>query len=143
MRVRGLILAAGAIAAVACGDGGQDPGDETPDGDIQVRNNFFDPAELEVAPGATVVWAWGSSSNPHNVTFADVPPSATQSSGTFERTFAAAGSYPYLCTIHGESMSGVINVVAAPAPGGGGGGGVGGGCGGGGGGYGNGNPGGN
>jgi plastocyanin len=126
MRVRSLILAAGVITGVACsdsGNGGPGPGGEPPEGDILVRNNFFDPAVLEVAPGATVVWAWASSGVTHNVTFSDVPPSGDRASGTFERTFAAEGAYPYLCTIHGQSMSGVVNVVAAAAPGDGGGGG--------------------
>jgi plastocyanin len=126
MRVRSLLLAAGAIAAVACsdsGNGGQGPGDETPEGDILVRNNLFDPSELEVAPGATVVWTWASNGTVHDVRFDDGPTSAQQGSGTFERTFAAVGDFPYHCTIHGLSMSGVINVVAAPSPGGGGGGG--------------------
>jgi plastocyanin len=126
MRVRSLILAAGAIAAVACsdsGNGGQDPGDETPDGDILVRNDLFDPAEFEVAPGATVVWAWSSGGLEHNVTFDDGPASGTQGSGTYERTFAAEGSFPYHCTIHGASMSGVVSVVTPASPGDGGGGG--------------------
>ncbi len=129
MRVRSLILAAGAIAALACsgGDnGGQGPGDD-PEGDILVRNNRFDPTTLEVASGETVVWAWASSGTEHNVTFSDVAPSANQGSGTYQRTFTAVGEYPYLCTIHGASMSGVITVVAAPAPGDGNGGGGGGG----------------
>lgn len=120
MRVRRLLLAAGAIAAVACsdgGNGGQEPGDETPDGDVLVRNDFFDPAELEVAPGTTVVWAWASNGTVHDIRFDDGPTSGQQGSGTFERTFAALGDFPYHCTIHGTSMSGVINVVAAPSPG--------------------------
>jgi plastocyanin len=124
-----LLLAAGAIAAVACsdsGNGGQDPGDETPEGDILVRNNAFQPSELEVASGGTVVWAWASAGTVHNVTFDDGEESGDKGSGTYERTFAAVGEFPYHCTIHGVSMSGVINVVAAPSPGGGGGGGGGG-----------------
>jgi plastocyanin len=124
-----LLLAAGAIAAVACsdsGNGGQGPGDGTPEGDILVRNNFFEPSELEVAPGAMVVWAWASNGTVHDILFDDGPTSGQQGSGTFERTFAAAGDFPYHCTIHGLSMSGVIHVVAAPSPGGGGGGGGGG-----------------
>jgi plastocyanin len=126
MGVRSLLLAAGAIAAVACsdsGNGGQGPGDETPEGDILVRNNVFDPSELEVAPGATVVWAWASAGTVHNITFDDGEASGNKGSGTYERTFAAVGDFTYHCTIHGVSMSGVINVVAAPSPGGGGGGG--------------------
>jgi plastocyanin len=129
MRVRALILAAGALAAVACSDSNQGPVEGTPEGDVLVRNRFFDPADLQVAPGATVVWAWASEGVPHNVTFEDAPSSANQGSGTFERIFATVGDYPYICTIHGASMSGTIHVVAAPAPGGGGGGGGGGGYG--------------
>jgi plastocyanin len=139
MRVRRLLLAAGAVLAMACsdsGNGGQEPGDgdPTPEGDVLVRNDFFNPTDFEVAPGGTVVWAWVSLGREHNVTFDDGPTSGNQASGTYERTFSTAGDYPYHCTIHGVSMSGVIHVVAAPAPGGGSGGGGGGGGGG------NGNP---
>jgi plastocyanin len=126
MRVRSFILAVGACAAVACsdsGNGGQDPGEAPPEGDILVRNNLFDPSVLEVAPGATVVWAWASNGTVHNILFDDSETSGDQGSGTYERTFAAVGDFPYHCTIHGVSMSGVINVVTDPSPGGGGGGG--------------------
>jgi plastocyanin len=118
MRIQSLILAAGAVAAVACSDsGGPGPGDQPPEGDILVRNNLFDPSQLEVAPGGTVVWAWASSGVVHDILFDDGPTSGQQGSGTFERTFAAVGDFPYHCTIHGSGMSGVINVVDAPAPG--------------------------
>ena len=130
MRVRSLILAAGAVAAVACSDsgtGGQGPGDPPPEGDILVRNNAFDPSALEVAPGATVVWAWASNGTVHNILFDDTQTSGNQGSGTYERAFAAVGDFPYHCTIHPTTMSGTIGVVAAPPPGGGGGGGGGGG----------------
>jgi plastocyanin len=126
MRVRSLIVSAGAIAVVACsdsGNGGQAPDDEAPEGDILVRNNFFEPSELEVAPGATVTWTWASDGVVHNILFDDGETSGNQSSGTYDRTFAAAGDFPYHCTIHPETMSGVIGVVAAPSPDGGGGGG--------------------
>jgi plastocyanin len=123
MRFPRLLLAAGAMAAVACsdgGNGGQEPADETPDGDILVRNDFFDPLELEVAPGATVVWAWASNGALHDIRFDDGPTSGQKGSGTFERTFATVGDFPYHCTIHGVSMSGVINVVTGGGGGGGG-----------------------
>ncbi len=131
MRVRSWILAIGAMAAVACGgdNGGQGPGDENPDpeSDILVRNNAFDPSNLEVAPGGTVVWTWASNGTVHNILFNDGPTSGNQGEGTFERTFAAAGSFPYHCTIHPTEMTGTIAVVAAPGGGSGGGGGGGGG----------------
>ena len=36
--------------------------------------------------------------------------SGSQSSGTFSRTFTAAGTYKYHCTIHGSAMSGQVVV---------------------------------
>ena len=151
MSVRDSILLAALVAVAACsgddngGDGGPGPG---PEGDITVENNDFDPSSLEVAPGASVVWAWSSGGVTHNVTFDDGEQSGNRSSGTYTRTFAAAGSYPYHCTIHGTATSGMrgsVNVVASSAPGGegngGGGGGGNGGGGDGGGGYPGGNPG--
>jgi plastocyanin len=118
MSVRGSIFLAALLAATACsgdgGDGVQGPGDG-PEGDVMVENNRFDPAALQVETGATVVWVWASNGVEHNVTFEDDVRSGNQGSGTFERTFAEAGEYDYLCTIHGVGMSGTIT-VAAPAP---------------------------
>lgn len=123
MSVRGSILLAALVAVAACsgdnGDGGQGPG-ETPDGDILVRNNSFNPTTLEVGPGASVVWAWASSGVTHNVTFDDGEESGDRSSGSYQRTFAAAGTFPYHCTIHGTAtsgMRGVVTVTEEPAPG--------------------------
>lgn len=129
MWFRRLILVAGAVAATACGgdgDGGNGPGggDGDPDDQVTVRNNNFSPSALNAAPGGAITWIWAAGSSDHNVTFDDGPASPTQSSGTFSRTFAAAGSYPYHCTIHGPAMNGAITVAAsAPGSGGGGGGG--------------------
>ena len=121
---RGTLFLAALLVAAACsgdnGDGGQGP--DEPEGDVLVRNNVFQPAELEVAPGATVVWAWASAGVDHNVTFDDGQASETQSSGTYERAFAAAGSFPYHCSIHGSPTSGMRGVVTLAAAGDGGGG---------------------
>ncbi len=134
MRFRGLLVPAILWAVTACGgddgDGGTGP-DEVPDGDVLVRNNTFTPSALEVETGTTVLWAWASGGTEHNVTFDDAVTSGNRGGGTFERTFGAAGSFPYHCTIHGPSMSGTVTVTAgAPADGGDGGGGGGGGGGG-------------
>ena len=141
MSVRGSILLAALVDATACsgdncGDGGSGP---PPEGDVLVENNDFDPPSLEVAQGSSVVWAWSSGGVTHNVTFDDGEQSGNRADGTYTRTFAAAGIYPYHCTIHGSATSGMRGsvTVTAPAPsdGGSGGGGGGGGGNGGGGGY--------
>lgn len=119
MRFPALIWAIGMIGAAACsgGDNGGSTGpDETPEGDVQVRNDFFDPAELTVTPGTTVVWAWNSGGAEHDVTFDDGAKSARQGSGTYERAFPSEGTFPYHCTVHGTGMSGVVNVAAASGP---------------------------
>jgi plastocyanin len=136
MSIQRSILLAALVAAAACSDddddGGQGPGNDTEEGDVLVRNNSFDPSQLQVETGATVVWAWASNGVEHNVTFDDGTASGNRSDGTFQRTFAAAGDYPYRCTIH-AGMTGSINVADAPTSGDGGEGGTGGGGGGGGG----------
>lgn len=130
MRARSYILLAGAVALAGCSDNGngdQGPNNPPPAGDVMVRNNFFDPAQLQVAPGTAVTWAWASNGVVHDITFDDGQASPQQGDGTFERTFQTAGEFPYHCSIHGLSMSGVVSVAApggggtgSPAPGGGG-----------------------
>ena len=119
MSVPRSILLAALIAVVACGgddnggDGGSGP---EPEGDIIVENNDFDPSSLEVAQGASVVWAWSSGGVTHNVTFDDGEQSGNRSDGTYTRTFAAAGTFPYHCTIHGSATSGMRGSVTVTAP---------------------------
>ena len=60
----------------------------------------FKPKALTVNKGATVHWKW-SSNAPHNVTFSARKHSATGSSGSYKRTFKKAGTYRYVCTVHG------------------------------------------
>ena len=99
---------------------------------VAVRNNVFDPATLSVPLNSTVTWQWNSGGVEHNVTFQTGPSSENQASGSFARAFPTAGTYTYVCTIHGaQVMSGVVTVSAGSGgTGGGGGGGSGGGGGG-------------
>lgn len=108
-----------ALVLAACSDrtspdgGGDDAGDPPAQtAAVNVQDNQFVNASVRVRAGGTVSWTW-QGNNPHNVTFNGGPASATQTDGSFERTFAAAGSFPYLCTVHGQSMSGTVTVVAA------------------------------
>jgi len=106
------VLALAALLAAACSDSG-DPGS---DSDITVSDDSFSPSTLTVDVGATVTWEW-TGGNQHNVTW--VGPgapaaSATQTTGTYERTFGAAGDYDYYCTIHGTETTGMRGTVTVP-----------------------------
>jgi plastocyanin len=129
-------FAAGAIGLLGCGgdDGPSGPENGSPAGGITIGDNFFNPETFTATVGTAVVWTW-TGTLAHNVTFEDqAPGSGDRTSGTFSRTFTAAGSYDYFCTIHGAGvMDGTVTVSAADIGGGGGGGGGGGSGGGGGG----------
>ena len=130
------VLAIASLAACG-GGGGSDSTTGPPSGgtsnDVAVGNNFFSPANMTVAPGATVTWTWAAGDTLHQIAFADnAPGSAKQASGTFQRTFGSAGTYNYFCTVHGaQLMSGTITVGSGGSTGGSGDGGGGGGGGGG------------
>lgn len=127
------------MVLLGCGSDGPSGTDDQPDENtVQVTNNQFSPTPISVAVNETVTFEWNSAGVVHDVTFTDGTFSPQQGAGSFSRTFAAAGSFPYRCTIHvGEGMTGVVNVTAATggAGGAGAGGGGGGDGGGGGGGY--------
>ena len=140
MRGQSILAGLGLVTLLSgCGGGSDsttgpmDAGGNT----VTVGNNFFSPADLSVAAGTTVTWSWAAGAVEHNVTFDDGQHSATQSSGSFPRTFSAAGTYPYHCTIHGAAvMHGTVTVTSGSTGGTGGTGGTSGGGGGtGGGGY--------
>lgn len=73
--------------------------------------NQFDPKDVVITPGGTVTWNFATT---HNVTFSaatGVPANITdKSSGSDSRTFATAGTFNYICTIHGSGMSGTVRV---------------------------------
>lgn len=130
---------AAAIAVVAftlgCGGGGGGgPAAPPPSGgtggttggststDISVQNNSFTPPSTTVPPGSTVNWTWnsctgdgygGTSCVDHSVVFDDggSTGSGVQSSGSFSKTFAAAGTYGYHCSIHGTATSGMHGTI--------------------------------
>lgn len=98
---------------------------------VNIVNNTFEPAEIVIAEGDTVTWTVTTASGaPHTVTSAaadGAAPGATfdsqaddpdltklkDSGGTFSFTFAEAGSYAYLCTVHPTEMTGTVEVLAA------------------------------
>jgi plastocyanin len=131
--MRMLVFGITVTALLGCGSDGPSGTDDQPDDNtVLVRNNQFSPTPISVAVNETVTFQWNSAGVVHNVTFDDGPASPNQGAGSFPRTFAAAGSFPYRCTIHfAEGMTGLVNVTAATGGAGGAGGDGGGGGGGG------------
>lgn len=111
-RMMGVTAALLVLALTACGDGNlSGPGGPSAGAnEVRVGNNFFNPSSRTVSAGATVTWTWNSGASLHNVTFDDGPASGNQSSGTYQRQFTVAGSYPYECTLHGSAMTGTVTV---------------------------------
>ncbi len=138
MRVsRSVVLTA---LALGCGGGGDGTGPTptAPQAaTVQATPQLtFDPSQVTIRPGGTVTWAFGPVT--HNVTFrgaaaaialrpyhhddddgedddggtgSGVPANIPDTTNTsVARTFTTAGSYPYVCTIHGEQMSGTVTV---------------------------------
>ncbi len=128
MRTRNVCIALAVISATACGGSGGStaPTNQTtgntppPAGGISVTNNAFSPGSKTVAVGTDVKWAWntctggdgysGQTCIDHSVTFDDGTTSPVQDQGTFNRTFSAAGTYNYHCSVHGALMTGTITV---------------------------------
>ncbi len=100
------------LMAVAAGACSSDPQSPTGGANVAVGDNFFNPTGFQATVGAPVAWQWQGNSQ-HNVTFNNGDPgSNTQTSGTFSRTFTAAGTFGYHCTIHGAAvMSGTVTVT--------------------------------
>jgi plastocyanin len=77
-------------------------------------SSTFTPDRSEIQHGGQVTWTYAAGSVSHNVTFdpanpvtiANVP---DNTSGSFPRTFATAGTYNYRCTIH-AGMNGTVIV---------------------------------
>jgi len=78
---------------------------------VAVNDNFFSPDSVRIAVNGTVTWDWGSGGVVHNVTFAGVAGAPAnipdRNTGTVSRTFAAAGTFNYQCTIH-PGMNGKV-----------------------------------
>jgi plastocyanin len=128
MTTTNVYIALALISVAACGGSGgstapnnQPSGNTTPPaGGIAVTNNSFSPSTKTVATGTAVQWAWNTCTGgdgysgqlcvDHSVTFDDGTTSPTQDQGTYVRTFTAAGTYNYHCSVHGTAMAGTITV---------------------------------
>jgi len=76
---------------------------------VTIGDDFFDPANIQVSPGASVTWTWPSGVRTHNVTFADVSSGDKNPGGSFTKAFPIAGTFTYTCTLH-AGMNGSVLV---------------------------------
>jgi plastocyanin len=77
---------------------------------VTAAGTSFTPSSVTITPGGQVTWTFNGE---HNVTFStqgspnNIP---TRTSGSEAREFPTAGTYAYICTIHGTAMSGTVRV---------------------------------
>jgi plastocyanin len=108
-----LPLLAVLAALVAAGCGGSDPLDSEPMATTEVslpKSYKFEPAVIEVEQDTKVTWT-NDDNFTHTIRFDDEDDTAELERGaTFEREFAEAGSFHYVCTLHPQDMEGEVRV---------------------------------
>ena len=80
------------------------------DGNSQ-SDYVFSPASLTVAAGDTVTWT-NNGTQPHDVTGSGLASGTLQSGQGYSHTFASAGNFSYICSIH-PFMKGSVTVQAS------------------------------
>ena len=81
---------------------------------IAVKDNFFKPKSKSFSKPTSVTWKW-KGHRKHNVFFTKAPKGAkpkrcgTRKSGSCTRKLKKAGTYRYVCTIHG-SMTAKVTI---------------------------------
>lgn len=113
--IGGLIAAiAVTLVVTACVSQAEGSPEPPPDADgnpvVALTDLIFDPTEVVVDVGATVTWKW-QGGVPHDVAGDDFA-SNIQTDGTFQHTFAEAGTYGYRCNVH-PGMQGTVVVVSS------------------------------
>jgi plastocyanin len=76
---------------------------------VALELNDFRPDAIIIGAGTTVTWTWDGEVA-HDLVFEDGTGSPARPTGTFQRTFPTAGTYPYRCTLHGP-MRGLVIVT--------------------------------
>lgn len=71
---------------------------------------LFSPGTVSILVGGTVTWS-NSSGDAHTVTFPGAAGNPLDNGTQYARTFNAAGSYGYSCSLHG-GMSGTVTVTS-------------------------------
>ncbi len=103
-----------ALAALACGGGGENGGIVDPPGTVVVSmpGNAFSPFNVTIRVGEAIRWEFPS--NEHDVVFVPMTGSPANipvtRNANVSRTFSTAGVFPYDCRVH-PGMSGQVTVT--------------------------------
>jgi plastocyanin len=77
---------------------------------VSVQEFLFGPKNLTIAAGDTVVWTFDGAV-PHTTTGPSWDSGTRTQGQSFSQTFATAGTFDYLCSIHPGSMQAQITVT--------------------------------
>jgi plastocyanin len=103
-------LALGILGLVAaCGGKGDPNASPVAASEIDMQGSEFVPNHATVEAGTTVTWR-NDDGFPHDVAFDGDKSPLIEAGATFERTFDAAGSFTYECTLH-PGMVGRVTVT--------------------------------
>ena len=77
---------------------------------VTLTPSSFDPSIVDITAGGQVTWTNNSGNTLHNVTFASgtITDIGNHTSGSNSRTFPAAGTFNYQCTLHAGMTGSVI-----------------------------------
>jgi len=83
---------------------------------VSIGDFFFNPTSSKINVNDQIRWTWTGSISHSTTSNSGLWDSGLHGNGfTFSKTFTAAGSFPYHCTLH-ASMTGAITVQAANVP---------------------------
>ena len=113
LRALGLTVLFTALASIACLAEDPNNAGAGPVATVSMDHNTFIPGEITVVPGTTVTWV-NNEAMPHTVVDSNkgFRSKALVKDASFSFTFATAGDYDYLCSIH-PNMKG--KVIVKPA----------------------------
>jgi plastocyanin len=101
------------VIGVACAGGASGRADASPVATTSVdlpRSYRFVPAAITVVAGATVTWT-NHDEFTHNVTLEGEPALPLPRGASASHTFAAPGTYHYVCSLHPRDMQGTVVVT--------------------------------
>ena len=111
-----LLVAATLLGAAGCKS--ESGGDVTPDstalptvgeGQVLIKSITYNPREVRTTVGKPITWTFDDGGLEHSVTADDNSfDSGRKSSGTFEHSFSAPGTFNYHCQVHARMHGTVI-----------------------------------